>query len=199
MLHSEDFWLGVGSVILNAIGYFPYITGVLRGQVRPQRITWGIWSVLTTIAFVNQVANKGGYSTYFFGSTTLLVVTVFCLSVKRGMGGKSKFDIAVLFATLLLFAAWAVTRNTHGTTLIAIVIDGIAALPTVYKTYMRPETEAYLQWIMAAVGGLLSMLAISQRGDYILYAYPAYVIVMNAIIVLAKFVATAAHHRAIHD
>jgi hypothetical protein len=85
---------------------------------------------------------------------------------------------------------WGVTRNTHFTTFIAITIDGIAALPTVYKTYKRPETEAYAQWILAAVSGLLSISAIGKRSELILIAYPLYVVLMNSVIVGTKFINT---------
>jgi hypothetical protein len=190
MLGEKEFWLGIASVALNAAGYYPYIGGILRGNVKPQRITWGIWTILTTIAFVNQVINGGGYSTFFFGSTALLVLIVFILSIKRGIGGRSNFDITVLIASFALFVLWAVTKDTRTTTLIAVAIDFVGALPTVYKTFMKPETEVYLQWILAAVSGFLAMLAIGGSRDYILFAYPFYVVVMNSVIVLAKFAGT---------
>lgn len=188
MLQDKLFWLGLISVIINLIGYVPYIQGIFKGTVKPQRITWGIWVVLTSITFINQVINGGGYSAYFFGSTTLLVTTVFLLSIKRGMGGRSKFDLLVLFASLALFALWALTRDTRTTTIIAVTIDCIAALPTLYKAYVHPDTEVYLQWILAAVAGFFSMLAVGTSTDYILYIYPLYIVLMNGLIVLAKFV-----------
>lgn len=188
MIQDKLFWLGLLSVVINLIGYVPYIRGIFKGTVKPQRITWGIWVVLTSITFINQVINGGGYSTYFFGSTTILVTTVFLLSIKRGMGGRSKFDLLVLFASLALFALWAVTRDTRSTTIIAVTIDCIAALPTLYKAYVHPETEVYLQWILAAVAGFFSMLAVGASTDYILYIYPLYIVIMNGLIVLAKFV-----------
>lgn len=187
MLQDKLFWLGLISIIINLIGYVPYIQGIFKGTVKPQRITWGIWVVLTSITFINQVINGGGYSAYFFGSTTLLVTTVFLLSIKRGMGGRSKFDLFVLFASLALFALWVVIRDTRTTTIIAVMIDCIAALPTLYKAYIHPETEVYLQWILAAVAGFFSMLAVGTSTDYILYIYPLYIVLMNGLIVLAKF------------
>lgn len=190
MIQDKLFWLGLISVIINLIGYVPYIKGIFEGTVKPQRITWGIWVVLTSITFINQVINGGGYSAYFFGSTTLLVTIVFLLSIKRGMGGRSKFDLLVLLASIALFALWAVTRDTRTTTIIAVSIDCIAALPTLYKAYVKPETEVYLQWMLAAVAGLFSMLAVGTSTDYILYIYPLYIILMNGLIVLAKFVGT---------
>jgi len=187
MFQDKLFWPGLLSVIINLIGYVPYIRGIFKGTVKPQRITWGIWVVLTSITFINQVMNGGGYSAYFFGSTTILVTIVFLLSIKRGMGGRSKFDLLVLFASLALFALWAVTRDTRTTTIIAVMIDCIAALPTLYKAYIHPETEVYLQWILAAVAGFFSMLAVGTSTDYILYIYPLYIVIMNGLIVLAKF------------
>lgn len=187
MLQDKYFWLGFSALIVNVVGYIPYFKGIFNGSVKPQRITWGIWSILTSVAFINQIINGGGYSAYFFGSTALLVIGVFLLSIKRGMGGKSTFDLIVLVASICLFILWAVTRDTRMTTIIAVLIDLIAALPTLYKTYKQPETEVYLQWILAAVAGLLSMLAVGTSTDYILYIYPLYIVVMNSLIVLAKF------------
>jgi hypothetical protein len=190
VLNDSTFWFGLAAVGVNAAGYVPYIRGILRGSVRPQRITWGIWTLLTTIAAVNQVANDGGYSTYFFASTTLLVLIVFVLSLRRGVGGRSAFDATILIAALGLFVVWGFTRDTRTTTLIAIAIDGIGALPTLVKTYRRPETEAYAQWILAGVSGGLALLALGTRTDPILFCYPLYVIGMNAVIVLAKLCGT---------
>ena len=69
----------------------------------------------------------------------------------------------------------------------AVTIDCIAALPTLYKAYVHPETEVYLQWILAAVAGFFSMLAVGTSTDYVLYIYPLYIVIMNGLIVLAKF------------
>jgi hypothetical protein len=183
---------GVSALVVNLIGYVPYFRGIFRGEVKPQRITWGIWTILTSIAFVNQVANGGGWSSLFFGSTTLLVVLVFLSSFKYGVGGKSKLDIGVLIAATVLLVAWIITKNTTTSTYIAIAIDAIGALPTIIKAYKQPETEAYLQWFMAALAGMFSFLAVGGSG-FVLYAYPLYVIIFNALIVASK---KAGHMRA---
>jgi hypothetical protein len=179
-------FFGVAALIVNVVGYIPYIHGIFTGKVRPQRITWGIWSILTTIAFVNQVLNHGGYSSLFFGSTVFLVVTVFTLSIFKGIGGASRFDQTVLAATAILFMGWIFTHNTTTSTIIAVTIDAIAALPTLIKAYRLPHTEVYLQWVLAGISGLLSLLAVPIH-YYILYVYPVYVLVMNAAIVAAKY------------
>ena len=189
MLADKLFWLGLASVIANVVGYYPYIRSVIKNVVKPQRVSWGLWSVLVTIAFVNQIHNGGGYSSYFIGSTLVLVLAVFILSFKRGIGGGSKLDIASLAAALLLFIAWAITKDTRATTIIVVLIDAVGAIPTIYKAYKKPKTEAYLQWFTSAVAGLFAIIAVLGH-DYILVVYPAYVIVANGLIMLAKYVGT---------
>ena len=178
---------GVAALVINCIGYIPYFKGIFEGRVKPQRITWGIWTILTSIAFINQVANGGGWSALFFGSTTLLVVGVFVLSFKYGVGGSSKLDQAVLGMAFLLTAMWAITGDTVNSTYFVIAIDSIGALPTIVKAYKNPETEVYLQWFMAALAGGLSLLAVGKNGSLVLYAYPIYVFIFNMIIVTAKY------------
>jgi hypothetical protein len=189
MLSDKLFWIGCASVVLNCIGYFPYIRSVIRGTVKPQRVSWLLWTILVGIAFVNQVANGGGYSAFFIGSTFLLVVTVFGLSFSKGVGGGGRLDKASLMAAAVLFVCWAITRDTRLSTIIAVTIDGVGAIPTAYKAWLRPETEAYLQWITSGMAALLSLLAISTH-DYILWIYPLYVVVANGLIVAFKYSGT---------
>lgn len=179
-------WLGILALSLNLIGYGPYIRDILRGQVKPHRVTWGVWTILTMIAAVNQVKNGGGYSSLFFISTAALVLVTFLLSLKYGLKETSTIDRLCLILALALLVYWVTVRYTRLSTLLAVIIDMLGAVPTVIKTYRRPETETYIQWALAGIGGLLSLLAIT-RVDWVLIIYPAYVFVMNGVIVLAKF------------
>lgn len=184
---NQQVIFGVAALIVNCIGYIPYFRGILRGEVKPQRITWGIWSILASINFVNQVINGGGWSLLFFGSTTILVLAVFCLSFKYGVGGSAISDKIVLVLAFLLLILWIATGDTVKSTYIAITIDMIGALPTIFKAYKKPETEAYLQWIMAAAAGALSLVAVGANQAVVLYAYPVYIIVFDSIIVFSKY------------
>ncbi len=180
-------WLGVLALVLNLAGYIPYYRDILRHKVRPQRITWGIWSILTIIVAVNQVKNGGGYSSLFFISATMLVLVTFLLSLKFGMGGASRLDKLCLVLALGLMIYWVGLRDYRLSTLIAVTIDGLGAAPTVVKTYHHPETENYIAWAAAAAGGFLSLFAIPKM-FWILIIYPVYVIVMNCTIVAVKYV-----------
>ena len=178
--------VGVIALMLNVLGYIPYIRDIFKGIVKPHRMTWGIWTILTTITAVNQIANHGGYSSLFFISTTVLVTTTFILSLKFGVGGFSKIDLTcLLFATLLLIY-WVGLKDTRISTLIAVNIDVIGFLPTLIKTYKHPETETYPQWLLAGIAGLLTTLIVPKL-DWAIIIYPAYIFIFNFIIVSIKF------------
>jgi len=177
--------LGVAALVLNVIGYIPYIRDIFRHIVKPHPYTWAIWTILVTIAAVNQVRNGGGYSSLFFISTTILVTLVFFLSLKYGMGGASKIDKTCLVLAIILLLYWLTTKDTHISTICAVFIDGIGAVPTLIKVYHFPRTETYVQWVFAGIAGLFTMLSVP-RLDWILIIYPLYVILMNGAVVVTK-------------
>lgn len=178
--------IGIISAIINIIGYFPYIKDILKGKVKPHRITWGIWTLLTSIIAVNQVLNKGGYSSLFFISTSFLVLTTFILSIKYGHGGAAKLDMFCLISAFILFIYWATIQDTRISTLIAVNIDLIAIIPTLIKTFKLPNTESYTQWTFAGIAGLFSLLAVPKL-DWVLLIYPSYIFIANFIVVLIKY------------
>jgi hypothetical protein len=179
--------VGLLSLIFNLIGYVPYYRDIFRGKVKPQRITWSLWAVLTFIASVNQIRNGGGWSTVFVLSTFLLVFGVFILSFAKGVGGGSTQDKLSLVVAGLLFIWWIYSKDSVYSTYIVIAIDSIGALLTAQKAYKEPETEAYLQWFTSGISAMLGILAI-EGYSIILLAYPLYVVIGNSVIVSAKYI-----------
>jgi hypothetical protein len=103
------------------------------------------------------------------------------------MGGASKVDLLCLALAILLLIYWITVKDTYTSTVLAVIIDGIGAIPTLIKTYKHPATESYPQWVLAGIAGLFTMLAVP-RFDWILLIYPLYVVLMNSAIVGVKYV-----------
>ncbi|HVA97033.1 MAG TPA: hypothetical protein VND99_05255 [Candidatus Acidoferrales bacterium] len=178
--------LGFSALVLNVIGYIPYIRDIFRKKVKPHPYTWVIWTILTTILAFNQIINGGGYSSLFFISTAILVGFVFILSLHFGMGDTSKIDrICLILASILLFY-WLTTHDTRISTIYAVIIDGIGAVPTLIKTYNHPTSETYIQWVLSSLAGLLTLLSVPMS-DWILLIYPFYVFLMDGAIVSIKY------------
>lgn len=178
--------IGIVALILNLIGYIPYYKDIFKGRVKPQRITWTLWAILTFIASLNQVRNGGGWATIFTISTFALVFGVFLLSFVKGVGGGSKLDKTSLAVAGLLFVWWIFSKDSIYSTYIVIAIDSVGAMLTAIKAYKNPETEAYLQWITSGVAATLSILAL-EKYSLVLLAYPLYIVFGNTAIIIGKY------------
>jgi hypothetical protein len=178
--------LGIVAFVVNLIGYVPYIRDVYVGKVKPHRVSWFIWMILTGIVAYNQVRNGGGWSSLFFISTTFLVTIVFILSLTRGITEISHIDKICLVSALVLLGYWVTLRDTNFSTYLAVIIDAIGLTPTIIKTLKNPETESYIQWVLAAVAGVFTVLSVAKM-ELVLIVYPIYIIIGNGCIVAAKY------------
>ena len=183
---SKFIVFGLMALILNLWGYAPYFRDIIANRVKPQRVTWTLWTILSLIAAINQVRNGGGWATTFAISTFVLVTGVLLLSIKKGVGGASRLDLFSLAIAAILFVWWAFSRDSIYSTYLAIGIDSIGAALTTLKAFHQPETEAYFQWITSGVAAAVSLLAL-EKHSVVLFAYPAYIMFANAVIVSAKY------------
>lgn len=183
--------LGWVALILTVAGYGPYIVGIVRGKLKLHKYTWGIWTILTAIAAFNQVENHGGYSSLFVAGTAVLATVTFLLSLKYGVGGAGLLDKICLVLAVGLFVYWLVVHDTRFSTVLLVNIDLLGAIPTVAKTYRRPQTENYSQWVLSTMAAGLTLLTVP-RLDWALLLYPAYVMIADGSIVAIKALRQAA-------
>lgn len=177
---------GIIGALINLLGYIPYLRDIVRSKVKPQRVTWGIWVVLNTVAAVNSTVNGGGWSLLFLWSTLVLVLITFVLSIKRGVGGIGKLDKAMIACAGLLLMYWALSRDTVLSTFIAIAIDTLGLIPTIVKTYKDPSSETCPQWVLAGVAGIFTVFAVGSFNEFVLIAYPLYIVLGNSLVVSTK-------------
>ena len=162
-----------------AIAIAPYIVSIFRGTVKPNRISWFIWSVvgftfwLVTPETADETTKM--LALIFMASpTTVFLVTLF--------GGENKKpDALETFSLLVGLAAitvWYFAKESAGIapTLIAIAADLCALLPTLRFVYGAPQEERPFAWIAFFVGSSLGVLAIdgSSLEDLLLPLYMAF-------------------------
>lgn len=183
---SRELLFGLAGALLVFITLLVALRAIFAGNFKPHRVTYGIFVVINLVTFVNQVVNRGGYSAYFLGVSFVAVTLIFGLSFKYGMGGATKLDRVTLIAADLLAIYWITLQESRISTVLAIVIDIVALIPTIHKAFKNPETEIYLNWMISGVGGLLSIFA-NTESDWILYIFPIYIFIANFLVVLAKY------------
>lgn len=176
--------LGLLAGVLSVISYIPYVLDTLKGSTKPERATWFIWSVLTTILLFAQLAKGATHSIWLTAVQTFGPILIFLLSIRYGEGGFNKRDIAALLAAGAGIIAWYFTQEAAFALWITIAIDFSGALLTIIKAYEKPETETQATWLISAIAGGLAALAVGAWSPSLL-AFPVYVLIVNSMVLIA--------------
>ena len=179
---------GYISGILFIFSAVPYVRSILKGNTKPQRITWLIWTVLVFIAFFSQLAKGATWSLLLTAGDAITIVIVYIFSFKYGTGGFWEMDIISLLGAGLSLTLWYFTNEPAVALFLIIFIDIIGSNLTVQKAWKNPETENWVGWAMCGVGGIFGILAVGSF-NFILLAYPIYICLINslmAIIILGR-------------
>lgn len=153
--------LGRVAGVMAIVQVIPYIVSIFRGHTKPERMSYFIWVLLEGISAASYIA-VGARTTIWPGvAYTLTAVLIFALSIKRGMGGFSKFDIVCLILALGGIGVWLGTNNALLTLYFSMFVGVIAYLPTIKKAYFFPETENTLSWVMTACTAMINLFALT--------------------------------------
>ncbi|HEX3081645.1 MAG TPA: hypothetical protein VHQ86_00145 [Candidatus Saccharimonadia bacterium] len=176
--------LGIASGVLAMVAAAPYVWDTLRGHTRPQRMSWLIWSILGLIAFGSQLSAGWSWGLAVTVGDTLATVTIFALSLGRGEGGSSRRDFGALGVALVGLVLWGFTQLPAVALTGVIIADLSGAALTIVKAYREPQSETLSMWVMIAVAGAMSAVAVG-RWDATLLAYPVYLSLTNGAVGVA--------------
>lgn len=181
------------SAALSMAAFIPYIVNTLIGRTRPQRASWFIWSIMSTIAFFSQLAEGADTSRLFIGAQMCGTVTVFALSLFMGRGALLlKSDVPFVLGAAIGLALWYVTDNPIYALAITIFINLLAGIPTIRKAYFDPASETLSMWTISLAASICGVLSVGSF-DWILLVYPLYLVGLYAMIVGAMVFSNNAH------
>ena len=159
----EKYIFGLIAQFIIGIAIIPYIVSIFRGTVKPNRISWFIWSVvgftfwLVTPQTADEIT-KMLTIMFMLSPTTVFIVTLFT-------GENKKIDTLEIFSLLTGVTAilvWYVAKDGTGITptVIAIIADLCALLPTLRFVYTSPQEETPFAWIAFFLGSTIALFAI---------------------------------------
>jgi hypothetical protein len=153
----------VGALIGTA-GAFAYLWDTIRGKVKPNRVSFLLWSVAPMIAFAAQVKQGVGLESLMTFTSGFLPFLTFIASLvnKKAEWKLARFDIACGFLSVAGLILWLITKVGNVAIVFSIVADGLAALPTLIKAYKYPETEPAWPWMATCVGAVLTLLTMKE-------------------------------------
>jgi hypothetical protein len=190
-----SYFVVIGTLI-GAVSSIGYLVSTIRGDVRPNRVSFFMWSIAPTIAFFAEIGQGVGLLSIQTLSAGILPFSIFLASFinKQAEWKLTKFDLFCGLLSVVGLVIWLVSRVGNIAILLSILADGLAALPTIIKAYRFPESEIAWPWAFTALGNLLSLLTIKQwtlaNYGFILYIC----IVTTLIFALAQFMPRSQQH-----
>ena len=175
-----NYWL-IGTIVLSIISPISYTKSMLKGKVKPHRVTRLIvW--LASLAGLLGVLNSSNNAGKIFALIFLIRATyLLIMAAIYGVGGLQKLDLYCLFFGVLALVAYYTTRSGLLTISLGIAADLIGYLPTFVKTYKKPESEDPLFFSIEGLASLFAIFAIWELAADILF--PIYFLLSSMTVV----------------
>jgi hypothetical protein len=186
MINENFIYLGV---CISLWGGFSYIRDTVRGNIQPNRVSWGLWGLGVMIAFAAEIDQGVGLqslATFMTGFVPLLVFFASFINPKAYWKITS-FDMLCGSFSLLGIVLWYVTQQANVAIVFAIFADLMAGVPTLMKSYHYPESENWVEFATSFISMSIAMLTF-ETWTFAYYAFPLYIVCYNlSAFVLIKF------------
>ncbi|MCC6520777.1 hypothetical protein IT403_02215 [Candidatus Nomurabacteria bacterium] len=146
--------------LLAIVGNVPYLRDIIKGRVQPHPYTWLVWSLVSCIIFFGQVAKGAGIGALPTAASEVFTIIIFFFSLKYGFKHIRKIDTVFFVIALLGIIPWLLTKDPTISVIIAVAIDVVAFIPTMRKTWARPETETPILYGMNVLRHILMLFSL---------------------------------------
>ena len=187
MTTPEIFGILAGALSFSA--YILYIFSTLFGKTKPNRATWWILTLIGLMIASSYYAEGARATIWVAVSYVLGPFIIAVLSLKYGEGKWEKLDKWCLIVALISVPVWYISNSAILVLVINIFLDFVGLLPTIKKSYLRPEGEDKVAWTLESLAGILNIFAI-ERWIFGIAFYPIYLLTINGIITLLLYRST---------
>lgn len=177
-------FFGILSFVLSFGATIPYAIDILKGRAKPARSTRILFLLLITVTLVVQ-------SSAFTSGVLLLTVgelatqiLLFALSIKHGLGGLARLDIACYGAFIISLSAYLLTKNAGLSLTLLVLTDFIAFLPTIVKIWRDPTSDTWIFFVVGGMAAAASSLLARNTNSYTEIVFPFYIFAANGLAAL---------------
>lgn len=176
------------SILTSILGYFFYFKDIIYGQTRPNLVSWFLWMLAPFIGVFFQIKAGAGLSALpvFLAGFGPLLVIIFSLFKRNSVWKIGRLDIICGALAFLALIFYVTTHNLEISIIFAILSDGLAAIPTIVKSWKFPETETAAVYLPGVINNTLGLLII-KNWVFSIYSFSVYFILINAIIVFSIY------------
>ncbi len=171
---------------VNLGGTSYYIKKTWRGEIKPNRVSWLMWSIIPLIATAAALSDGVTWAALpvFMSGFTPLLVLIASFANKNAYWKLRTFDYVCGALSALALVLWAITKEPNIAIALTILSDFIAAVPTLVKSWKYPETESAASYAGGVFSALTGFAAIKMWGFSSL-AFPIYLIIIDSSFIIA--------------
>lgn len=161
-----------------------YLIATIKGAVRPNPITWLFWGLSPLIAFGAQLQyglQPSAWVTLALGLGPLLIFIVSLTKSEKKRWRLGVFDFLCGASAAVGLVLWQLTSDPVIALLFGILADILGGLPTVYKAYVRPETEKAFPYMLSMMSMVVTLLTL-RDWNFINVGFPVYIFCINFVI-----------------
>jgi ABC-type Fe3+-siderophore transport system permease subunit len=111
---------------------------------------------------------------------------IFLLSLRRGVGGVSPLELALLGIAALGVVGWQVVDDPAVATCSVVAADLIAVGLMLPKTFRNPRSETLETYVIGVASTVFALAAVGS-GDLSLLIYPLYLLVADGAVAVMIF------------
>jgi hypothetical protein len=180
-------WIGFASLGFGIIGNGLYAWSLIKKHSKPHAFSWGIWGVLTGVAYFAQASADAGPGAWSTAMTAFFCLCVAAWALFRGENNITRSDWAALAGAFATLPLWYVTRDPLLAVFLIVIIDGLGFWPTFRKSWNKPYDEMLATYVIGIIKFALSLMAIRSYSA-VTVIYPLFILVSNALFVaMAKW------------
>lgn len=161
-----------------------YFVATLKGRVKPNPVTWLFWGIAPLVAFAAQAQHglePASWVTLVLGIGPLLIFGAAITKNKRQRWKISIFDVLCGASAAIGIILWQATNDPAMALTFGIIADILGGIPTVYKAFVRPDSERAFPYFLSLCSMVVTVLTVQQL-NYLTLGFPVYIFCINALI-----------------
>ncbi len=179
-------YLVIFGALVNFFGSLPYVMDTLRGKTKPNRVSWGMWSLAPVIGTVAALMSGVTWAVLPVFMSGFMPFVIFLSSFwnPNAYWKLEKFDYMCGAASALALILWAITAQPLVAIAFAILSDALAGIPNIIKCWKYPETETGSAYIAGFISALTAIPVI-KVWTFAEYGFPIYLIIMSSALMIS--------------
>jgi hypothetical protein len=171
------------AAVFSTLAALAYIRSMFRGDTKPNRVTWLMWSVAPFVAAAASLSMGADWAVIPVLMAGLGPFMIFVASFfsKKAYWKLKKFDYVCGAISAVAIILWYLTSNADFAIVFSILSDALAAVPTLIKAWHDPKTESVWPYLIGIFSPITSFL-VAGAWSFSELAFPSYLIIMNTLL-----------------